>query len=104
MIKVYGSPMCPDCVACEYNFDKYKIEYEFLDINASLHNLKKFLIYRDSEPVFDRLKAINDIGIPACIDEEGTVFTDWETYLRERGYEPEEINAGQACGLDRKGC
>lgn len=104
MLKVYGSKMCPDCKACEYNFDKYGIPYEFIDINANLKNLKQFLIYRDSEPVFDHLKAIHDIGIPACIDEDGTVFTDWEGYLREKGFEPVEVQEGQACSIDHKGC
>ncbi|MCR4781277.1 MAG: glutaredoxin [Lachnospiraceae bacterium] len=104
MIKVYGSLKCPDCVACKMNFDTFHIEYEFFDVMGSLKNLKQFLIYRDSEPVFDRLKAINDIGIPACIDEDGNVFTDWESYLKDKGFEPFEVNAGQACGIDHKGC
>ncbi|SFG85355.1 Glutaredoxin-related protein [Lachnospiraceae bacterium C7] len=105
MITVYGSPMCPDCVACKENFDKYKVEYEYIDINENLKNLKKFLKYRDSEPVFDRLKAIGDIGIPACIDENGKVFTDWEGYLKEQGYEVIEVETqGQSCSIDGKGC
>ncbi len=104
MIKVYGSEMCPDCVACKFNFDKYGIEYKFLDINEGLTNLKNFLIYRDREPVFDRLKAINDIGIPACVDEEGNVFTDWEAFLRDKGMEPVEEDFGKACSIFHKGC
>ncbi len=104
MIKVYGSKMCPDCQGCKYNFDKYKIDYEFIDVCESLPALKQFLIYRDSNPVFDRLKAIHDIGLPACVEEDGTIFTDWESYLRDRGMEPEAINGGQACSLDHKGC
>lgn len=104
MIRVYGSSMCPDCVACKYNFNLYKVEYEFLDINESLHTLKEFLILRDREPVFDHLKAINDIGIPACVKEDGTVFTDWEGYLKEQGYEVKEVQSGTACSLDHKGC
>ncbi len=105
MIIVYGSKMCPDCVACEENFDHYKIDYEFRDILADLRNLKKFLIYRDTMPeVFERLIKIHDIGIPACVDEDGTVFTDWESYLRGKGCEPIEVNMGAACSLDGKGC
>ncbi len=88
MITIYGSEMCPDCTACKHNFDKYGVEYNFLDINKDLKYLKEFLIHRDTNPVFDRLKKIYDICLPACIDEEGNVFTDWETYLRNRGLEP----------------
>lgn len=104
MIRIYGSEKCPDCVACKENFDHYGVEYEFLEVLASLKNLKEFLIYRDREAVFDRLKAIHDIGLPACIDEDGTVFTDWEKYLRDRGMTP-STDAGAVCDLtNRKGC
>ncbi|MCR4676202.1 MAG: hypothetical protein K5634_03110 [Sphaerochaetaceae bacterium] len=107
MIKVFGSKMCPDCRNCELNFKTYGIEYEYFDINENLRNLKTFLIYRDSEPVFDRLKKINDIGIPACIDESGKVFTDWESLIKSMGHEvlSEDGNTAPSCSLsDRKGC
>ena len=104
MLKIYGSTMCPDCRACKANFDACGIEYEFLDVCASLNHLRDFLILRDTEPVFDRLKKINDIGLPGIVKEDGTVFTDWETYLKEKGFEVTYEEAGQACSLDHKGC
>ena len=88
MITIYGNAMCPDCQNCKYNFDKYCVEYKFLDVHTNLQYLKEFLYHRDTNPVFDRLKKIYDICYPACIDEDGTVFTDWETYLRNKGLEP----------------
>ena len=103
MFKIYGSKMCSDCINCKKNFDLYNVEYEFIDINDSLYNLKVFLDMRDHNPVFDRLKAIGDIGLPAIVKEDGEVFTDWETYIKELGYEPVYENK-QACSLDRKGC
>ena len=42
MFKVYGSEMCPDCNNCKKNFDTYEVPYTFIDINASLGNLKQF--------------------------------------------------------------
>ena len=42
---------------------------------------------RDENPVFDHLKEIHDIGFPAIVKEDGTVFTDWEAYLKEQGKE-----------------
>lgn len=103
MIKVYGSEMCPDCQALKRNFDHYHIEYLFLDINENLRNLKEFLIYRDSCSVFDHLKAIHDIGLPACIGEDNTVFTDWEGYLTKLGFAPLQEEQ-KSCSLDHKGC
>ncbi len=108
MIKVYGSTKCPYCVVLKENLDRNHVEYEYADILESLANLGAFLAVRDREPVFDHLKAVRDIGIPALIEENGKVWTDWETWLKENGYEifiPEAAVAqGQACGLDRKGC
>ncbi len=105
MLKIYGSEMCPDCVACKRNFDAYGISYEFLDVTKSLRHLRAFLILRDSEPVFDRLKAIHDIGLPGIVREDGTVFTDWEGYLQEKGLPVLSGDpSGSACSLDRKGC
>lgn len=104
MLIVYGSEMCPDCVACKENFDANHIEYEFMDINENLRTLKIFLELRDREPIFDHLKAIHDIGIPACVKEDGTVFTDWERYLEELGFSATEKETVQACSIDHKGC
>jgi hypothetical protein len=53
-------------------------------------------------------KAVNDIGLPALVDESGKVWTDWESWLTENNYEiviPEStLTQPQACSLDRKGC
>ena len=86
MIKVYGSMQCPYCVVLRENLDRNNIEYDYAEILDSLRNLKAFLILRDTEPVFDHLKAINDIGVPALVDEDGKVWTDWETWLKENNY------------------
>lgn len=104
MFKIYGSEMCPDCVACKKNFDLYGIEYEFIDINERLRNLKYFLKLRDSLDVFDHCKEINDIGLPALVREDGSVFLSWEKYLEEKGLEVKDFSSPQACSLDHKGC
>ena len=84
MFKIYGSAKCPDCINCKANFDEYKIEYEFIEILDNLQNLKRFLHYRDNNPkIFDRLIKIGDIGVPAIVDEDDNVFTDWEAYLKK---------------------
>ncbi len=105
MFKIYGSEMCPDCVACKMNFDTNNVEYEFIDINENLHNLSEFLKHRDVNPVFNRCKEINDIGLPALMREDGSLFLDWEGYLKECGVEvvyPD--NNKTACSIDGKGC
>ena len=81
MFKVYGSEMCPDCNNCKKNFDTYEVPYTFIDINASLGNLKQFLDMRDTNPIFDHCKEIGDIGLPALVKEDGEVFLNWEGYI-----------------------
>jgi glutaredoxin-related protein len=104
MLTVYGTDLCPDCRACKTNFDAYGIEYNYLSINEKLRYLKDFLILRDSEPVFDHLKAIHDIGIPAIVLEDGKVITDWEGYVESLGHKVLPEGGTDACCTDHKGC
>ena len=104
MLKIYGSPMCPDCRECKENFDANGIEYIMIDINESLRNLKEFLALRDSLSVFDHCKEIGDIGLPALVKEDGTVILDWERYLSDNGLPIVYKESGPACSLDGKGC
>ena len=100
MITVYGSVKCPYCMVLKENLERNRVEFEFIEILESLGNLGAFLA------VFDHLKAVKDIGVPALIDESGKVWTDWETWLTENGlriFIPES-SLSQSCSLDRKGC
>ena len=104
MLKVYGSPMCPDCRECKVNFDANGIKYEMVDINESLRNLKDFLALRDSLSAFDEIKEQGGIGIPALVSEDGAVTLDWEGYLKEQDIPIVYMETGAACSLDGKGC
>lgn len=104
MFKIYGSEMCPDCVACKLNFDTYGIEYEFIDINKRLRDLSDFLKLRDTDPVFDHCKEIGDIGLPALVREDGSVFLSWDKYLKESGFSVIGFGDGASCSVDGKGC
>lgn len=105
MIKIYGSELCPDCRACKKNFETYKIPFEFIDINSSMKNLHEFMLMRDTNSIFDHSKKVHDIGIPALVKEDGTVFLSWEKYVEEKGFKvlPEEEEK-TSCSLSGKGC
>ncbi len=104
MFIIYGSNNCPDCINCKANFDKYHIRYKFVEVLDSLSNLKKFLYYRDNnKDVFNRLIEVGDIGLPAIVDENDKVFTDWETYLKENGFEPFYVSK-EFCSRNNKNC
>ncbi len=105
MLKVYGSQMCPDCIQCEANYREYKVEYEFIDINESLGNLKELLRMRDSDPAFLEAKEAGSIGIPAIVREDGSVTLNWQSVLEEPGLPVKEyVPSGTACAIGRKGC
>ena len=52
MLKVYGSLLCPDCVACKAAFEENGLEFEYLDFSMDLLALKAFLKLRDENSVF----------------------------------------------------
>ena len=81
MLKIYGSMQCPDCVQCRKDLDQASVAYEYLDFADSLLHLKEFLRYRDSEPVFEAVKAAGSIGIPCILREDGTVTLDWTEFM-----------------------
>lgn len=100
MIKLYGSPMCPDCAACKTGLDLEKTEYEYVDITASLANLKEFLKLRDTLPLYEKVKEAGGIGIPTLILEDGTVTLDYASVLQKEYASKTKT----ACRLDGKGC
>ena len=104
MLKVYGSPLCPDCRELSANFDAHGLPYEYLDITASLRYLHEFLALRDSLPAFDQAKAAGAIGIPALVSEDGGVTLDWEGYLAGLGLPVVYKEDRQACRVDGKNC
>lgn len=81
MLKIYGSMLCPDCVACRNDLEKAGVEYEYLDFGESLKNLKEFLILRDKNPQFDEIRREGKIGIPCILREDGTLTLNWEEFM-----------------------
>jgi len=105
MLKLYGSPLCPDCTACKAAFDANGIIFEFVDVTGSMRNLKEFLKYRDTDKVFEEARQNGYVGIPALIMENGSITLDWESYLKENGFSADAaIPVGKACRIDGSGC
>lgn len=73
MIKIYGMPTCPYCDFVYEQIKGREDEFEYINIGEHIRNLSAFMKLRDSNPVFDHCKEINDVGIPAFVFEDGTV-------------------------------
>ena len=83
MLKIYGSMLCKDCVACVEDLKRENVSFEFLDFADSLLHLKDFLALRDRLPIFDDARKNGYIGIPCVLDEDGTVALDWRKYVTQ---------------------
>ena len=83
MLKIYGSMLCKDCVACVADLERAEAEFEFCDFAASLLYLKEFLAIRDSSPLFDDARQQGYIGIPCIVAEDGTVSLSWSEYVSQ---------------------
>lgn len=80
MLKIFGSPHCPDCVICKEELDAAGVPYVYMDITGNLMFLKKFLKLREA-PAFDPIREKGQIGIPCILREDGTITFDWKEFL-----------------------
>ncbi len=58
------------------------IEMDFKNLSASLPDLKVYLGLRDTEPMYEKVKAGGGIGIPCFILEDGTKTMDLKDVLK----------------------
>ena len=84
MITFYGAPICKNCVQTHELLKAQGIEYQYVDITASVANLRAFLQLRDQRPEFADVKAQGRIGIPVFVLENGELLMD-EDWLRQGG-------------------
>ena len=99
MIKMYVMHTCPDCEYVEKQVEGNP-NFEVIDIGKHVRNLKQFIKLRDTNPAFDEAKAVDDLGIPCYVLEDGTVTL----YSKDVGLEPRPQEEGAACSIDGRGC
>lgn len=73
-ITLFGSQHCPDCPPVIDYLSKNYIVYDYIDITASMRNLKYFLKFRDSNLFFDHAKKNGNVGIPTLMINDGEDF------------------------------
>ena len=82
MLKIFGSPLCPDCVKCKKELEDAGVEFLYLDIGEKLLYLKMFLKLRDENELFDPIRQRGQIGIPCIQREDGSITFEWDEYLK----------------------
>ena len=79
-MKVYGSPLCPDCVNADAILEAHGIhreDYEYVDVTAAITNLREFIYFREANPAaFDPIRPNRAVGIPCFILDDGTITFD----------------------------
>ena len=80
MLKIYGSPLCPDCVKCKEELENAGVGFVYMDITSNLLFLKKFLKLREGAE-FAAIREKGQIGIPCILREDDSVTFDWKEFL-----------------------
>lgn len=80
MLKIFGSPLCPDCVKCKEQLENAGVEFIYMDITANLRFLKMFLKLRE-QPEFDPIRERGQIGIPCIQRQDGSLTFEWNEFL-----------------------
>ena len=72
---LFFSDLCPDTPPFVAALAARNMDYEAVNITASMKNLKRFLALRDSHAAFDARKAQGAIGIPVLqLADDSLVF------------------------------
>ena len=72
---LYFSDLCPDTPPFVAALAARNMDYEAVNITASMKNLKRFLALRDSRSEFESRKAQGAIGIPVLqLPDDSLVF------------------------------
>ena len=82
MLKIYGSPLCPDCVKCKEALEKADVPFVYLSITESLLAMKQFLKLRETKEEFEPIRQRGQIGIPCILNEDGNLSFTWDEFLK----------------------
>ena len=81
-VTVIGSHLCPDTLYALNKLVEAGTEIEFKNLSASLPDLKAYLALRDTEAMYEQVKAGGGIGIPCFILEDGSKTMDLNAVLK----------------------
>lgn len=82
-IKVIGSHLCPDTLYALCKLSEHHVEMEFKNLSASMADLKEYLAVRESNPLYDGVRAGGGIGIPFFELEDKTTTMNLDEVLNK---------------------
>jgi glutaredoxin-related protein len=76
-MKMYGSPLCPDCVKAKKVMEENGIkdgDYEFVNVTGSMAELREFIYFREANTeVFEPGRKHRAVGVPCFVLDDGTI-------------------------------
>ena len=84
-VLMYGIDSCRTCSEAKKALEERNVRYMYMSFAESIMNLRKFLEYRDKEPMFDEVKAAGRVGIPLFVLEDGTLTFSLDEVLEKAG-------------------
>lgn len=82
MLRIYGTPLCPDCVKCYEELEAGNVPFQYLNISENLLYMKEFLKIRDENELFVQIRREGKIGIPCILREDQSITFDWDEFLK----------------------
>ncbi len=80
-IEVIGSHNCPDTLYAVAKLKEACADVDFVNLSAGLPELKRYLFFRDTCPLYDAVKERGSIGIPLFVFEDGSVTMELSEVL-----------------------
>lgn len=81
-LQVIGSHLCPDTLYALNVLKAKEVDFDFVNISASLGDLKKFLQIRENTPeIYDNVRKNNGLGIPCFVKADGEITLDIKKVL-----------------------
>ena len=84
-MKVYGSNVCPATLRFLSVLTENGVMPQFINVTGSINLLKEFILFRDTDPLYDNARGTGTIGFPLIQLDDGTYTRDVNKVLADLG-------------------
>ncbi|EFM40118.1 hypothetical protein HMPREF0379_0161 [[Eubacterium] yurii subsp. margaretiae ATCC 43715] len=81
-MKLYGTPLCHDCVDAFERLKNAGISYDYVEITKSMPKMKEFLHLRDNRDEFIDIKKEGYVGVPCFLLDDDSIGFDTDNIIR----------------------
>lgn len=81
-MKLYGTPLCHDCIDAFERLKNAEISYDYVEITESMPQMKEFLHLRDNRDEFIDIKKEGYVGVPCFLLDDDSIEFDTDNIIR----------------------